>query len=238
MKKGRAGKRKQGNPPAGKARLTAAKSRIKKVLAKAQKVSLPKVLKKKSLLLKKKITSSVEVPLKRPAESRAAVSPQVDFLSFSDLPFSYNQTKLELLVRDPEWVYSYWDFSGETWRWVMKLLEEDPVSRAKLRIHNLSHQSFYDLDVYLEAKNWYVNLGFPDASFEAELGLLDSKGRFYSIVKSNRIRTPRNGPSAVIDPNWDPSEFGGITTRLSQNSVTQISSSFSSSPRVRKPSAQ
>src|SRR3989338_880431 len=169
MKKGRAEKGKQGSSPAGKERLSAAKSRIKKVLAKAKKIVLPETFKKKSPGLKKTKILPGKISPKTLIERKPAVSPKADFSSsYADLPLSYNQTKLELLVRDPEWIYAYWDFSGETWRWVTKLLEEDPASRAKLRIHNLSHHTSYDLDVQLEAKNWYVNVGFPDTEFEAE----------------------------------------------------------------------
>jgi hypothetical protein len=33
----------------------------------------------------------------------------------NDLPFSYNETKLVLMVRDPLWAYAYWDFSADSW---------------------------------------------------------------------------------------------------------------------------
>ena len=149
------------------------------------------------------------------------------------MPFSYNQTRLELLVRDPEWAYSWWDFSGDTWNWMTKIFLKDPGARAKLRIHNLSHRASYDLDIDLEAKNWYVNLGLPDTEFEAELGLLDSHGHFHLIAKSNRVRTPRNGPSKVVDPHWDPSEFADLDP-LSSKNVKSFGASLFSSPRVRK----
>ncbi len=129
---------------------------------------------------------------------------------WTDLPFSYNETKLVLLVRDPEWAYSYWDFSIDTWRWIERFFQSDPKSRAILRIHNLDQNSFQDLDIDLISKNWYIRLGVPDTSFEVELGLIDSKGKFHLIAKSNRIRTPRNSPSSKIDPHWDARDFDEI----------------------------
>ncbi len=124
-----------------------------------------------------------------------------------DLPFSYNKTQLVLLVRDTEWAYAYWDFSGETWKWMQSIFKRDPAASAKLRIHNLDAGTFFDIDVSLDAKNWYVCLGIPNTQFQAELGILDSQGRFHSIVKSNRVRTPRNRPSDNIDPKWVPENF-------------------------------
>ena len=131
-------------------------------------------------------------------------------IAYADLPFSYNETKLVLLVRDPTWAYTYWDFSSETWDWIQNLCRRDRGTRPKLRIHNLERGHHFDVDVTLEAKNWYVDLGLPNTPFEAELGLLDSQGRFHTIVKSNRVRTPRNAPSETIDPRWEALEFDEI----------------------------
>ncbi len=128
----------------------------------------------------------------------------------TDLPFSYNETKLVLLVRDPIWAYGYWDFSSKTWKWIQDFFVADPGTRPKLRVHNLDLGTYFDLNVHLEAKNWYIELAQPDTSFEAELGLMDSNGRFHRIVKSNRVRTPRDKPSTKIDPNWDPTNFEEI----------------------------
>ena len=221
MKKGSAGNRKQGEALSGKTRLGAAKKRMKKVLAKAKKVSLPKNRQRKA---------TARIVRK---QTLAAEAPSVS--SARELPFSYNQTKLELLVRDPEWAYAWWDFSAETWRWITNLLGEDPATRAKLRIHNLSHRTSYDLDVDLDGKNWYLNLGFSNTEFEAELGLLDSKGRFHRIAQSNRVRTPRNGPSPVIDPYWDPSEFSDITQLSGKGAKPFAGASMFLSSWVRKP---
>ena len=128
----------------------------------------------------------------------------------TELPFSYNETKLVLLVRDPLWGYSYWDFSADTWAWIQDLYQRDPGTRAKLRIHNLSQGGFFDIDVNLDAKNWYLCLDRPNTEFEAELGLLGSDGTFHMIARSNRIRTPRNKPSEIIDPEWEPKHFEEI----------------------------
>ncbi len=146
----------------------------------------------------------ITVKLKPKPAARSAAT------TISDLPYSYNQTKLVLLVRDPEWGYSYWDFSADTWKWIEDFFHRDAGLKAKLRIQNVDSGRVWDLDVHLDAKNWYIQFDQPDASFEAELGLIDSKGRFHRIAKSNRIRTPRNSPSDKIDPEWNPENFDDI----------------------------
>lgn len=124
-----------------------------------------------------------------------------------DLPFSYDKTHLVLMVRDPLWAYGYWDFSAETWNWIQRFFQAEKNLRSVLRVHNLDHGIYYDLSVDLHAKSWYLELGLPDTTFEVELGLLDASGHFHLIARSNRIRTPRNTPSDVIDPLWSSESF-------------------------------
>jgi len=127
-----------------------------------------------------------------------------------ELPFSYNKTQLVLMVRDPYWAYGYWDFSSETWNWIQNFFKVERNARSILRVHNLNQGIYYDLQVELEAKSWYLQLLLPDTAFEAELGLLDSSGHFHLIAKSSQIRTPRNVPSDVIDPSWTSGAFEEI----------------------------
>ena len=149
-----------------------------------------------------------------------------------ELPFSYNQTLLVLLVRDPYWAYGYWDFSAQTWEWIQDFFKRESRIRVILRIHDLDRGGYDDLEVQLEAKNWYLHLARPNTSFEAELGLLDSYGKFHLIAKSNRIRTPRDTPSDVIDPHWGANEFNELY-KLSGGGKTGHGSEFFSMFRKR-----
>ena len=126
------------------------------------------------------------------------------------LPYSYNETKLVLMVRDPYWAYSYWDFSGQTWHWAQRKLHEDSSLKPMMRIHDLDGGHDCDLIVSLEAKSWYLHLGIPDHRFFAELGLGDGNSHFYLIARSNEVRTPRDSPSDKTDPEWSGLDFDEI----------------------------
>ncbi len=141
----------------------------------------------------------------------------------SDLPFSYGETKLALLVRDPYWAYSYWDFSGETWNWAQAKLAGDPSLKPFIRVHDLDAKRSYSLIVSMEAKNWYLHLGTPDHRYFTELGIGDGNSRFYLIARSNEVRTPRDSPSHVIDPEWNDRDFDEIY-RLSGGGQPGLSS--------------
>jgi uncharacterized protein len=188
-----------------KVRKTLSLPRSRKAKAKkSRQPAKPSKGKKRSRVLLQKIRGSRVFEKKGvpvlPAVPLDSSAPSNEIIN--DLPFSYNQTKLEALVRDPFWVFVYWDFSSETWNWLVDFRQKDHAAKAKLRVHNLDSKSYYDLDAYLEAKNWYIHLGLPDTVFEIELGLLDSKARFHGIAKSGSFKTPRNGPSKVVDPEW------------------------------------
>ncbi len=141
----------------------------------------------------------------------------------SELPFSYGKTELVLLVRDPYWAFSYWDFSGETWNQVQSQLNADPSLKPMLRVHDLTAGRSFDLLISLEAKNWYLHLGTPDHRYVAELGLGDGRLRFNVIARSNEVETPRDSPSDIVDPQWNDQDFGEIY-RLSGGGGSGLSS--------------
>lgn len=132
-----------------------------------------------------------------------------------ELPRGYNQTKIVLMVRDPFWAYTYWDIDATQEAKLKRMFQTDPSVKTVLRIHDVtdiefngfnSHR-FWDVDVHLDARNWYVNLSIPNRAYIVDLGLRDSKGQFYLIARSNRVLAPRSGPSDVTDEKWHIADF-------------------------------
>lgn len=182
---------------------------------------------KKKIVSRSKLSRTKRAPQifsSKPADLK--VHPQVHKIHetiIHDLPFSYGETKLVLLVRDPYWAYSYWDFSGETWNEVQAKMREDSSLKPVMRVHDLDAKHHYDLLISFEPKNWYLHLGTPDRRYVAELGLGDGNSRFYLIVRSNEVKTPRDSPSHVIDPEWSGLDFDEIY-RLSGSGKAGLSS--------------
>jgi hypothetical protein len=155
----------------------------------------------------------------------------------TDLPCSYNHTKIALMVRDPFWAFTYWDMGEQTTQKVNALMKEHYGNiRPILRVYDVTdvefngknaHRSF-DLNIFLEARNWYINLGVPDRAYLVDLGLLDAQGNFYLIARSNVVRAPRDMPSDVIDEEWMAVDFeeiyalsGGFGIGLSSQELRQ-----------------
>lgn len=140
------------------------------------------------------------VPL--PRAKSAAAAPRAP----AELPGRYDEDRVVLLIRDPNWCYVCWEVA--------------PISRARLGAAGLgppvvrfyevtgvdwdgtNHLGSFDVSVHDDLGSWYVETQKPGASFVADLGLRRSDGSFASIARSNRVDMPRSGPSPRIDPAW------------------------------------
>lgn len=138
--------------------------------------------------------------------------------SAHDLPYSYNKTMLILMVRDPYCIFGYWDYSGETWNQIQSLRQGNPSLTMILRIYDVTDvhfngqnpNSYYDIPVTFDSKNWYVHVNQPNRDWIFDLALRDSNGNYHLIARSNRVKTPRDAPSDVIDEDWMVSDFDEI----------------------------
>ena len=195
------------------------------------KVLLRKSLSKKSSRLSSKITSKSKMkftlalrgkknitaklsPTKEMAVS-PSYAPHIQSKRFLQeeyaLPSSYDTTQLALIVRDPHWVYAYWDIAPSS---VAKISQQigDEVHSASyvLRLYEVSYidfngtnaNHFFDIDVGPFTKNWYINLWADNASYCADLGLRTRDGKFHPLVRSNFITTPRVTTSPRSDVIW------------------------------------
>jgi uncharacterized protein len=128
-----------------------------------------------------------------------------------ELPSSYDQDKIILQVRDPHWVHSYWELRGQTIDGLKSKLGDD-FYRAKkvLRVYDVTNiifngfnaNSFFDIQINDYANSWYIDTAGPGRSWCVDLGLMLANGRFITILRSNVVQTPLDGPSGITDEEW------------------------------------
>ncbi|MFA4989930.1 MAG: DUF4912 domain-containing protein [Candidatus Omnitrophota bacterium] len=128
-----------------------------------------------------------------------------------ELPSQYEQDRMVLLVRDPWWLYTYWELKQET---VEKIKSElkDEFYKAKriLRVYDVTNiifdglnaHRFFDIEIHEFANNWYIDTAGPGKSWCVDLGLRLSNGKFITILRSNVVQTPLDGPSWITDEEW------------------------------------
>ncbi len=131
--------------------------------------------------------------------------------SVPELPDGYGDNRIVLMVRDPLWLFTYWEIRKDVLNNVMNTL--GPLAyRAKtvIRVYDVTDIIFngnnahhrFDTVVTLESKNGYLYVGLPDRVLCAEIGILTANGTFRILARSNTVRTPRADVSEVVDEKW------------------------------------
>lgn len=145
-----------------------------------------------------------------PRETEAKAYPPLPS-NIPELPDGYGDNRIVLMVRDPLWLFTYWEIRKDVLNGVLNTL--GPLahrSKAVIRLYDVTDIIFsgnnahhrFDTDVTLESKNWYLHVGLPDRVFCAEIGILTANGTFRILARSNTVRTPRMTVSDVIDEKW------------------------------------
>jgi len=128
-----------------------------------------------------------------------------------ELPTSYDEDRIVLLVRDPYWVHSYWEITRESLLKARASLGDDwHNARSILRVYDITGvefdgdnaSSFFDVEVSGGTDNWYINTRIPNRTYCVDIGLLSPDGKFIMLARSNKATTPRDVPSEVADEEW------------------------------------
>ncbi|MGE5485031.1 MAG: DUF4912 domain-containing protein [Ignavibacteriales bacterium] len=132
------------------------------------------------------------------------------------VPSRYGDNAVVLMVRDPEWLYAYWEVQPEevqheAQRRGVDLSGSSPV----LRLYDVTAAPdgrgapFRDIVLTEYADRWYVSAMTPSHEYYAEIGRITRSGRFIAFARSNRVMTPPVGVSTITSPEWPPLEWPG-----------------------------
>jgi len=126
-------------------------------------------------------------------------------------PRAYGRDRIVLLVRDPWWVFAYWELTPTSRIETLRRLGAEAEGAIEvLRIHDVTFIDFtgenawtsLDVEPTPGTESWYVNVWKPAASYCAELGVRTQAGRFVPIMRSNTVTTPRPQPSPDTTVRW------------------------------------
>jgi hypothetical protein len=116
-----------------------------------------------------------------------------------------------LLVRDPWWLYTYWELTNATVdKFKNELGDNFYKSTRVLRVYDVTNiifngnnaNRFFDIVINDFASSWYIDAAGPGRSWCVDLGLRLPNGRFITILRSNVVQTPLDGPSWITDEEW------------------------------------
>lgn len=186
------------------------KKKIKHKRQSAVKKAPVQVVKKAPVKIKKGISGAEELVIEK-AKFSYPDAGQQPRPTLQDLPYQYDRDRIVLQVRDPWWIHAYWEVSNATLeRLKNELKDEFHRARKVLRVYDVSHivfngrnaHRFFDIQINEYVNSWYIDTQGPGRSWCVDLGLLLSDGRFITIVRSNTVYTPLEGPSWIADEEW------------------------------------
>ncbi len=115
-------------------------------------------------------------------------------------PETYGVNRLRLLVKDPQWLFAYWDIDPAVLgRWRGELGERTmALSRLTLRVFDPGKGDDTLILLPSGSRSWYVRAEVAPRAYAAELGLTLPSGEFRTVARSNVVETPRTGSSPVM----------------------------------------
>jgi hypothetical protein len=137
------------------------------------------------------------------------VKPVYPPVEIPELPGEYGDTKIVCLVRDPEWLFVYWEISGER-RAELGLIKGQHTRNMAFRVYDVSGIkfdgtnpiSFFDVPINDTAVSWYLKIPEPARSYCIDLGVYSDEGDFITVARSNIVTTPRKDASWGREEEW------------------------------------
>ena len=132
-------------------------------------------------------------------------------LQIQELPDAYGDNRIVLMVRDPEWLFTYWELRKDVIDSARNtLIPLAEGAKTILRVYDVTDiifngynaHKYFDIEMTDGARSWYIHAGEPNRSFCVDIGFLAPDGTFRVLSRSNIVRTPRMGVSGIVDEEW------------------------------------
>lgn len=115
------------------------------------------------------------------------------------LPEHYGDDKLVAMVRDPLYIFLYWELEGTLGHQARSLAGQ--MENWSLKVFCLSDGTTASVSVRAWARNWYLQVS-PARRYRFELGYSASNGNFIPVVYSGEVETPRASPAGDLSQTW------------------------------------
>jgi hypothetical protein len=198
-------KTKTAKQPKSPARTTTTPKRIKTSVKKTALKKSPVKGNAKKTSTKKSVSRKPKTVL--PPKTIKRQTPPKSVGTPSDLPERYNDHRLVVLARDPNWAYAYWDLDAARVRDLLSKTSQSPdKARWVLRVFSAGLTPaedkglFFDINVDVKTGSYYLDLSRPGGRFIVEIGVIDSSGMFRTTAQSNPVILPIDHPSETIAP--------------------------------------
>lgn len=122
--------------------------------------------------------------------------------ALTELPETYGDEKLVVMIRDPFWIHAYWDVTPKT----IDRMHAQGGNRMALRVYDVTELVFdgrnahtwFEIPAAEYVRNWNIQLPADGRNYVVELGWVTGEGRFIPALRSNVVDVPIGRPSPVI----------------------------------------
>jgi hypothetical protein len=118
-----------------------------------------------------------------------------------NLPTSYGKTRLVLLAVDLYLIHAYWELTPDR---LIEAQEQAGESQPVLRLYKGGTAAeeapveWFDIDVDLKSRSWYVHLWSVEESYCGDLALKRKDGSLVRLARSEPVRMPRAQPAIEV----------------------------------------
>ena len=147
--------------------------------------------------------SEMKPAISQPVHHEAESVPSTYIDRGLPIPDSYGLDRLIALIRDPRWIFCYWELHADKLPEIRAQRGQNFLDSCAwvLRLYRVDEGSATDVEIEPYAGCWYLEAG-PSGKYLLELALLAPDGEWISLLVSEIIATPAQGPSDVIDEKW------------------------------------
>ncbi len=129
------------------------------------------------------------------------------------IPWNYGKDRITLMVRDPNWIFAYWEISATKQEEFRSTFGQDAWnnSRSVLRVYDITGvesfnganaNDFTDISIDDFVDSWHIDMERPNTTFCVDLGRLFPDGTFITLLRSNIVQTPSIAVSNLLDEEW------------------------------------
>ncbi len=130
------------------------------------------------------------------------------------IPESYNVDILRAMIQDPFHIFIYWEVRDENLKALTKYFSPEEAARFQTTLKLTELTGGHEAHFNVAARGRYWMMVFPDREYEFEMGVRSREHGYISLLRSNRVRTPRGTVSPVTadehEYRMSPPVFAGI----------------------------
>jgi hypothetical protein len=161
----------------------------------------------------KAVVKIAEKGKKIPVEvKKKEVYPETEYapMAWEKLPSEYGENGITLMTVDPNKLFTFWEVREDTLAIYTGNLTVRLYDVTGVDFDGTNANSYYDITVNERIGSSYIDVS-PEKEFIADIGIINFLGTFFTIIRSNRVSTPR---ATIAEEGILPQKFYEIGIRV------------------------